>query len=92
MLPTRVLVNIVEYKISDRLLLFIAKHIKLEIIVKKKIRVKSYKHHDVKLMKMLFSYSWGRFYATCVVDEAWNILHDQILIQTNFSPLMYTAL
>lgn len=62
--------GIVEYNISDHLLLYaIKKHVKSKI-TKTVTRVRSYKDYDIELLRLsLESYNWGRFYATSVLKN-----------------------
>lgn len=77
--------GVIEYNVSDHLLLYsVKKHVKVKDI-KVKSKVRTFRNYDLELIKVsLAPYNWGRFYASFNVDDAWDELYRQILINANF--------
>lgn len=80
--------GVIEYNISDHLILYsVKKHIKHKVS-RIKTRARNFENYDLDLIKEnLVSYNWGRFYAKNDVDDVWDELYCQILATAdNFSP------
>lgn len=77
----------INYNISDHLMTYTVvkgdRHNRG--IERSKIKVRSFKNYDVNLLTdSLKYYNWGKFYGTNDVDEAWNILFNQIVAHANY--------
>lgn len=79
--------GIIKYSLSDHFMTFCckkrARNDKGKERVKMKIR--SYKNYDpVAMSTSLKCYNWGKFYGTRDVDEAWQLMFEQLLVHADF--------